>query len=74
MSTALIAKSVDQEPKKTENSVSWYSNDIPTISVEARELLEKYSGVAREDVEQHIIKVVSFIFCKGTSCFGEKHT
>ena len=75
MSTAPIANSVDQELKEANNNVPWYSNDVPTISTEARELLEKYSGLASEDVEQHIVRIVSFVFCKDISLLPqEAHT
>ncbi len=42
-----------------DKSVPWYKGDIGEIPQPARELLEKYSGIAPDTVVSHVYKVVS---------------
>jgi hypothetical protein len=42
-----------------DKSVPWYKADIGEIPKPARELLEKYSGIAPDSVASHVYKVVS---------------
>ena len=48
-----------QGPNARDKSVPWYKADIGEIPQPARELLEKYSGIASDRVVAHVYRVVS---------------
>lgn len=42
-----------------QNSKAWYDSKIEKVPEDTREILEKYSGIAPQDVTSHIEAVVS---------------
>jgi hypothetical protein len=41
-----------------ERSQAWYLEEIESLPEETREVFEKYSGIAPDEVEKHIYEVV----------------
>ena len=37
---------------------AWYDDNVQDVSVEARDLLERYSGIPHEEVLSHALKLV----------------
>lgn len=46
-------------PEARDKSVAWYKKDIGEIPNPARELLEKYAGIAPDSVISHVYTMVS---------------
>lgn len=48
-----------------DRSVAWYDKTFSGVPADARELLEKYSNIPSDEVESHVLSIVSE---KKTSC------
>lgn len=62
----LTSPSVGDENKHNrgptfDKNVPWFSHEPPQISPEARALLEGYSGIPPQEVEEHVVRIVSSI-------------
>lgn len=55
------AQNQEQGPQVGTHSkdAPWYSKPLVNLTPPARELLENYSGIPAEDVEAHVMEVVS---------------
>ena len=58
MAESLAVQGVGSRDK----DVAWYQPTLKNVPDETRELLRTYSGLAEEEIEAHIYKVVSCAF------------
>lgn len=44
-----------------DKSVGWYDKDFSGTPTDSRELLESYAGIHAEDVDSHVLSIVSIL-------------
>ena len=69
-----MAKMLDGPVPEGARSVSWpwYHHTLTTeLTIDAREVLEKYSKVSPEDVEKHVYRIVSHVPGPFAYCFAD---